>query len=324
MADNKSKLKMIEEELAGYVKTDRKNWVRIYQLMHEVETGKLYEEREDTPSFTSWVNALADELGVHVSLLWARLKAGRSYTEYEERAANRGKAVTPLAELSVSPDSLNLCEKVAGKSAAEMDRLIDKVVAGELTREDLRAAARAKRAGGGSMPATRHDRIDAAGRTEDASGVTAADIVVALRKPSWLAVAREDKYFEHVYHFFTEFRIPSGTSRNARRIDVMIAETVTAAEMDKIILRGIEIKIDINDLLEDHKMQEYTQFCDYFYIAVPSGNPELLAAAETVRRPSWGILMVSKDGNVTVVYDPERLDAVSRVTTLTNCLIKLK
>ena len=320
----KSKLRLIEEELAGCVKADRKNWVKIYQLMHEVEVDRLYAERDDTPSFTSWVNALADDLSVHVSLLWARLKAGRSYTEYEERASRQGRTVTPLSALSVSPDSINLCEKVAGKNAAEMDDLIDKVVEGSLTRDDLRAAARAKRAAGGKMPTTRHDRIDAADRTEEDSGITAADIVVALRKSSWLTAARTDKYFEHVYHFFTEFRIPSGTSRHARRIDVMIAETVTAAELDEIILRGVEIKTDINDLRDDHKMQEYTNFCDYFYIAVPDGSSELLEAAESVRRPSWGILTVAKDGKVTVVHEPEKLNPVFRNVTLTNCLIKLK
>ena len=317
------KLKRIEEELAGYVKIDRKNWVRIYQLMHEVETGKLYEEREDTPSFTAWVNALADEMHVHVSLLWARLKAGRSYTEYEERAAEQKRAVVQISALDVSPDSINLCEKVAGKNAAEMDRLIDMVVAGDLTREDLRAAARAKRADGGVMPTTRHDRIDAAGRTEDATRVTAADIAMALRKPSWLAVARDEPYFEHVYHLFSEFRIASGTSRDVRRIDAMIAETVTVSERDEVTLRGVEIKIDKSDLLTDHKMQEYTQFCDFFYIAIPADNPEMLEAADSVRRPSWGVLTVSKDGSISVVREPERMNAVFRDKTMANCLIRL-
>ncbi|MBP3882944.1 MAG: hypothetical protein J6E40_12375 [Lachnospiraceae bacterium] len=321
-----TKLKLIEEELAGCVKADRKNWVKIYQLMHEVEVGRLYEQRDDTPSFTSWVNALADELNVHVSLLWARLKAGRSYTEYEERAANRGKSVTPLAELSVSPDSLNLCEKVAGKNAAEMDRLIDKVVAGELTREDLRAAARAKRAGGGSMPATRHDRIDAAGRTEDTERVTASDIAMALRQSTWLSIADDEErkdYLDRKYHVFTEFRIQSGTSRNVRRIDAMVAETCTLRERDEVVLRGIEIKVDKNDLLNDRKMQEYTQFCDYFYIGIPADDQEMLDAADSVRRPSWGVLTVSKDGAVSVIREPERLNAVFRDKTIANCLIKL-
>ena len=322
MADDE--LKKIEEELAGYIRTDRKNWTRIYQLMHEVETKKLYKGRRDTPSFTSWVNALADELQVHVSLLWARLKAGRIYAEYEERAVKQGRSVPDFAELAVSPDSINLCEKVAGKNAAEMDKLIDRVVEGSLTRDDLRAAAKAKRASGGKMPTTRHDRVNAEDRTEKTSEVTAADIVVALRKSSWLTVARTDKYFDHIYRFYTEFRIPSGSSRSTRRIDVMIAETFTVDEPDVLALRGIEIKIDINDLLGDHKMQEYTDFCDYFYIAIPAGSPELLEAAESVRRPSWGILTVTKDGKVTVAREPERLNPAFRSVTLTNCLIKLK
>ena len=104
----------------------------------------------------------------------------------------------------------------------------------------------------------------------------------------------------------------------------MIAETFTVDEPDVLALRGIEIKIDINDLLGDHKMQEYTQFCDYFYIAVPDGSSELLEAAESVRRPSWGILTVTKDGKVTVAHAPEKLNPAFRDVTLTNCLIKLK
>lgn len=318
-----SKLKKIEEELAGYVKTDRRNWVQIYRLMHEVEEDRLYKERSDTPSFTSWVNALADELHVHVSLLWARLKAGRSYAEYEARAEQQGRTVIPLADVAVSPDSLNLCEKVAGKNSAEMDKLIDKVIAGDLTRDDLRAAARAKRASGGMMPTTRHDRISANQRVEKSAIVTAADIIMALRKSSWLPIAREDEYFEHIYHLFAEFRIPSGSSRSVRRIDAMIAETITETERDKVTLRGIEIKVDTNDLLGDHKMQEYTQYCDYFYIAVPADDPEILSAAQSVRRPGWGILTVTKGGEVTVAQEPKQLSPIFRDKTLANCIIKM-
>lgn len=319
-----SKLKSIEEELAGYVRTDKKNWVRIYQLMKQVDTEKLYKERDDTPSFTAWVNALADNLHVHVSLLWARLKAGRTYTEYEARAAEQGRTVAPLTGIAVSPDSLNLCEKIAGKNAVEMDRLIEKVVDGSLSRDDLRAAARAKRAFGGTMPTTRHDRISAEERTEKVDTVTAADIVMALRKsPEWLETARDDDFFEHKYRIFDEFRIPSGSSRSARRIDAMVFETVTAAERDEIVIRGIEIKVSKSDLLRDHKMEEYTSFCDYFYIAIPADDPEILAAAESIRRSSWGVLIVSKEGGVTVVHEPEKMEAVFRDKTLANCILRL-
>ena len=36
------KLKKIEEELAGYVKTDRRNWVKIYKLMNEKTLDRLH------------------------------------------------------------------------------------------------------------------------------------------------------------------------------------------------------------------------------------------------------------------------------------------
>lgn len=321
-------LKEIEHELSGCVKVDKKNWTRIYILMKAVDDGQLYKQREDTPSFTSWVNTLADELGVHVSLLWARKKAGKSYDEYVKRAEQQGRQVRNLEEISVSPDSINLCEKVAGKNAAEMDRLIDKVVAGELSREDLRAAAKARRAaasetGTKAMATSRHDRIEAADRTETEERVTAADIVMAMRKSDWLNPVRTDTYFRHAYHIFPEFALQTGTSTHARRADAMIVETVTASERGEVVLRGIEIKVDNHDLENDHKMAEYTDFCDYFYVAIPEGDKEMLETAESLIRPAWGIMTVSKEGKITIKRDPERLEAVMRDKTLSAALIKL-
>ena len=184
-------LKEIEQELSGCIKVDKRNWTRMYQLMNEVESEQMYKERQDTPTFTSWVNALAEEMGVHVSLLWSRKKAGKSYDEYRQRAERKGRKVADLEDLSVSPDSINLCEKVAGKNATEMDRLIEQVVAGKLTREDLRAAAKArKEISGLKGPRSRHDRVTAADRTETEASVTASDIVMALKKSTWLMVAK--------------------------------------------------------------------------------------------------------------------------------------
>lgn len=329
MADKEYKLQRIEEELAGYIKADRKSWVRIYQLMNEVEADKLYMERTDTPSFTSWVNALAEELHVHVSLLWARLKAGRTYAEYEERAARKGRTVAALDTVAVSPDSLNLCEKVAGRNASEMDHLIDRVLAGELTRGDLRKAAKAKRGtvdtvdGKDRKVRTRHNRLNAADRTDMPEKITAADIIMALGKSSWLKKEREDPYFRHVYAMLPEFRIPSGTSRHVRKIDAMVFETVTVSDYDEVAIRGFEIKVSKSDLLADCKMQEYTDFCDFFYIAIPAGSSEILEAAESVRRPSWGVITVTKDGEIKVVHEPERMNAVFRDKSLANGIIKL-
>ena len=78
-------LQEIEQELSGCVKADQRTWARIYRLMDEVERRQLYRQRPGTPSFTRWLNTLAEEIGVHVSLLWARKKAGKNYEEYKER-----------------------------------------------------------------------------------------------------------------------------------------------------------------------------------------------------------------------------------------------
>ncbi len=310
-------LKEIEQELSGCVKADQRTWARIYRLMDEVERRQLYRQRPGTPSFTRWLNTLAEEIGVHVSLLWARKKAGKNYEEYKERAEQQGRAVPELEDLSVSPDSLNLCEKVAGKNATEMDRLIDRVIAGDLTREDLRAAAKARK----DVAKSRHDRIEAKDRTGNDARVTASDIVLALHKADWLTATRDD-YFEHIYKCFPEFRVNTGTTRHSRQIDALIVETLTAVERDEVVLRGIEIKVDVNDLVRDQKMAEYTDFCDFFYLAIPADEERLIAAAEASIQPDWGLLTVGKDGKICVLRDAEKMKALFRDKALSTCLIK--
>ncbi len=318
-----SKLQEIEKEISSCLSVDKSNWIRIYRLIDEVDRDKLYLERTDTPSFTSWVNYLAGVLNVHVSLLWSRKKAGKVYDEYRQRAIEQNRTVPELEDLRISPDSISLCERVAGKNAKEMDRLIEKVIDGTLTREDLRAAAKAKRAGNGIMATTRHDRIEPEDRTETEDIVTAADIMMALRKSGWLKIQRDEPYFDHVYHCYAEFRVDTGTSHHARRIDALIAETLTESERDRITLRGVEIKVDCNDLKNDHKMAEYCEFVDYFYLAIPEDSADMLELAKSVIRPEWGIITVSKDGIIKIKHDPERLNPTFRDKTMSTALIKM-
>ena len=273
------RLSSIEAELSSIMKADVSNWTRVYILMDTVDKQKLYKSREDTPTFTSWVNKLADTLHVHVSLLWSRRKAGSVYAEYFERAQAQGRSAQPIESLKASPDAISLCAKVAGKNAAVMDDLIEKVVSGELHRKDLRAAAEAKRVqaaerGEIAMATSRHNAITPEDRTETERHVTAADVVLALQKSDWLPLKRPDARFPHIYQTFTEFAVNAGSTHYARRIDVLIAETRTAEHPREVLLRGIEIKVDPHDLLDDHKMSEYVSFCDYFYLAIPEETEE--------------------------------------------------
>lgn len=335
MADEKNvqkqlaELTEIEDELSGCVKSDTTTWVKIYRLMDKVEKEKLYISR-GLRSYTAWVNGIATKMHVHVSLLWARKKAGRVYEEYQERQQAEGKEVPALERIdSISPDSLNLCEKVAGKNAVELDKLITEVAKGTLSREDLREAARAKRtaaeASGLAVTRTRHNRLTAETRTETETKITAADIVLALSKSSeWLNEHFVyHPYVDRAYKLLTEFGADTGTSRDIRRIDAAIFENLTTGKNDDIAIRGIEIKVSCGDLKRDHKMAEYTDFCDYFYIAIPDGDEAILELAKSVALPEWGILLIDENRKVKVSRDASRLKPIFRDKSLSRALIRI-
>lgn len=327
-----SKLKQIEAELTESVRQDNVTWQRCYELMNAVDTGKLYEE-EGLKNFTAWVNQMADVIGCHVSLLWSRLKAGRTYSEYEKRARAAGREVPELAEAPLSPDTLKLCSSVAGADGAALDNLIDKSLSGELSRKDLRVAAKAKRARAPEHVGTRHSaEADRAarenGNAAPTPALTAAEIVLALQtSTAWVGKPDEDPEHNNIdrkYRVFTEFRANTDSTYYPRRFDVLAVETLTVPERDAVKLHGVEIKVSKSDLLGDKKMQEYTDFCDFFYIAVPDSE-EMIEAAKSIRfnKCPWGILAVSTDGELRVVIEAKEKPGWQRDKTIAAALIKL-
>ena len=263
----------IEKELEGLLSTDKKSWVRIYELMEIVDREKLYEE--NFKSYTGWVNAFADKAKVHVSLLWNRKKAGKVYSAYEERAKEKGQSVPTIEEVRVSADNFNLIEKIAGNNTKIADELIDKVIQGEMKRTDLKNAwstvkANREAVGKKSVRVNAYDKDDIKVESEK---ITATDIVLALSNKNWMD--EEDifycRYAQEKYKLMTEFAVPTGTSRHARRMDALILENLTV-ETDKnynLHLHAIEIKVNKHDLVSDHKMQEYIEYADYFWLVVP-------------------------------------------------------
>lgn len=323
----------IEGQLGQYLAADKKNWIQTYLLMSEVQDKELY--IVNYRSYTKWVNHLADSLSIHVSTLWSRLKAGKNYAEYASRAREQGRIVPQIEEIDVSPDSLNLCAKVAGKNAAEMDKLVDQVVAGDLTRENLRQAA------GEFVAKSRFDCVQPSDRTEMEEKITAADIILALQSSSWLFSQSTDNpiwekvitdpresvkktYIKEKYRIFEEFPVNSGTSRHSRRLDALIAENISVPlhADNPVNLIGVEIKVDINDLKNDCKMQEYTNFVDQFYLAI-SDEKDIVNAALSTKLDSWGLLTVSKDGQIKVLQTADKLPAIMRDKTLNSLVLKL-
>ena len=329
----------IEGQLGQYLAADKKNWIQTYLLMSEVQDKDLY--IVNYRSYTKWVNHLADSLSIHVSTLWSRLKAGKNYAEYAARAAEHGRTVPKIEEIDVSPDSLNLCAKVAGKNAVEMDKLVDQVVAGDLTRDNLRQAAKARKAAGEFVARSRFDCVQAKDRTEMEEKITAADIILALQSSSWLFSQSTDNpiwekvitdpresvkktYIKEKYRVFEEFTIDPGTSRHSRRLDALIAENISVPlhADNPVNLIGVEIKVDINDLKNDCKMQEYTDFVDQFYLAVPD-EEDIVNAALSIKLDTWGLIIVSKDGQIKVLQTADKLSAIMRDKTLNNLILKL-
>lgn len=329
----------IEGQLGQYLAADKKNWIQTYLLMSEVQDKELY--IVNYRSYTKWVNHLADSLSIHVSTLWSRLKAGKNYAEYAARAAEHGRTVPKIEEIDVSPDSLNLCAKVAGKNAVEMDKLVDQVVAGDLTRDNLRQAAKARKAAGEFVARSRFDCVQAKDRTEMEEKITAADIILALQSSSWLFSQSTDNpiwekvitdpresvkktYIKEKYRVFEEFAIDPGTSRHSRRLDALIAENISVPlhADNPVNLIGVEIKVDINDLKNDCKMQEYTDFVDQFYLAVPD-EEDIVNAALSIKLDTWGLIIVSKDGQIKVLQTADKLSAIMRDKILNNLILKL-
>lgn len=294
-------LSTIEKEIQTVIEADKASWIRIYQLMSEVESEKLYENTYS--SYTQWVNKISENMHIHVSLLWRRKKAGAFYSEYLKRMQARGKDVSFNDLEHVSPDNLVLAERIAGNNTAVADQLIEKIQQGELKRKDLSsalaAAKRCRAEKGIPDPINGYDKkkqqktSEVSGTKPDQKKITALDITAALEiYRHWIGEPVEKQGRAPKYKVFTEFGVDSPGTRNARRIDALVAETLTTKHPRQIKLHGIEIKVSRSDLEHDDKMSEYTQYIDYFWIAVP---PYLITDAKNLTLPEWGILAVDQE-----------------------------
>lgn len=318
-------LKNAENELLALLNQDKNNWVLIYRLMDQVEKEKAYEATNR--SYTQWVNSLADKAKVHVSLLWARKKAGNAYDEYAKRLEAKGIQAPALEEISVSPDNINLVAKIAGSNSDVADDLIAKVATNELHRADLKKAwadVKEERLKKGISP-TRKSRHS----EEVESGVSMTTIIKLelMNSSEWLSKVVND-YYKYLpgplYKALPELAVRPGTSKSARRIDMAALETFTNEEIPgnhDLTLHGIEIKISKGDLLHDSKMQEYTDYCDYFWVAIPE---DLIEEAKGYALEDWGILAYHRNksgsGELRCIKKANKLNAPMREFALVEAI----
>ncbi|WP_236548149.1 hypothetical protein [Enterococcus faecalis] len=127
-------LRRIEHEIEEILSKDSHSWVRLYELIREVEYNKLW--RNEYSSFTQWIKHLAYVAGVTESLIWKRKKAGEIYFDYQQRARSRGVSVPNIEDVEVSPDNFELVEKISQGNSQIKDELMQQVLAKDIKRSD--------------------------------------------------------------------------------------------------------------------------------------------------------------------------------------------
>lgn len=324
-------LESIEDKISLILSDSMKSWVDLYLLLEQVREGKLYEPEHR--SFTAFIRHVADINNVHESILWQRRKAGKTYRRYQQIKEQQGKgakAIEELKESKVSPETLELCQKIAQKDDEVFTTLVEKAINGEVTRDSLRQAYTTMRdkqieeaiRNDLSNPERNKHEKDMQSMANDQKELTGqnksqkdplktAEISLALDSSAWIRkfadILGTDRIDEaDIYNFarsgtgifrsLSEFPVTSVTTRYDRKVDKAIFETITLAghflRTYQISTHQVEIKVSKTDLKHDTKMQDYAQSFDYSWLCVPV---ELKEEALSVKPEKFGLLLYNFD-----------------------------
>lgn len=315
-----TELKQIEDKLSIYLSSDRRNWADTFKLMRRVRDEELYTDKY--ASFTQWVNALADRNHYHQSTLWNRFNAGNTYAEYAERKKKIGQAVPAIEDVDISPDSIALVGTIANRSKNTVytDELMDKALNHELSRQDLRDVNRQIRDEHSRIKQDVDCDLDKINVDNKKIKVTADMMVSAFKNDtSWLDADHRHRKNDF-YQVYPELPVHSGTSIHARRMDECVLENLTDdhALSNHVNIHCVENKVSKNDLTHDHKMGEYADYGDFFWLCIPK---ELLEVAKKYVAPGWGILLVDEYKKITIARKAKKRECLFRQETLTEAVI---
>lgn len=321
----------IEKKLIELFISERKNWVSIYLLLKIVYEEMLW--RVNYNSYTQWVKEFAIRSKVHESSIWHIRKMGAVYEKYSKQMESKGMKVEDIKNTKVSANNLVILEKIDKYSPEKTEELVEKIFNKEITKNDLEEIYRAVRPSKKSSENNISSKTDGEIRIEKIKdNIKASNILSTLYNiESWLGKKKERKYFKSSYEqdkvqCFSEFPLFTGTTRHSRRIDFLCVENMTSENLWELNIHGIEIKVNEHDLLNDEKYTEYTEFVDYFYLAVPE---ELGEIAQKNKFNGCGLIIISKDKENTnkfiakVVEIPIKLNPLRREDTLTSITLKL-
>ncbi|EMW5404115.1 hypothetical protein [Enterococcus faecalis] len=241
-------LRKIEHEIEEILAKDTHSWVRLYELIREVEHNKLW--RNEYSSFTRWIKHLAHIAGVTESLIWKRKKAGEIYFDYQQRAAGRGVSVPNIEDVEVSPDNFELVEKISQGNSQIKDKLMQQVLAKDIKRADLLntwATIKTLQAkeGGGIIKKNRYSKID----SSDEQIFTISDFSFALSESLWLQSINNSYHKgKSVYKLVPNFSFYSSLLMRSVTLDFLLLENVSSKYTEELNTHSIEIVFSDNKL----------------------------------------------------------------------------
>ncbi|EGO6091229.1 hypothetical protein G9L19_002863, partial [Enterococcus faecalis] len=241
-------LRKIEHEIEEILSKDTHSWVRLYELIREVEYNKLW--RNEYSSFTQWIKHLAYVAGVTESLIWKRKKAGEIYFDYQQRSAGRGVSVPNIEDVEVSPDNFELVEKISQGNNQIKDELMQKVLAKDIKRSDLVntwstiKTIQAKE-GGKIVKKNRYSKID----SSDKQIFTISDFSFALSESSWLQSTNNSHHKgKSVYKLVPNFSFYSSLLMRYITLDFLLLENVSNKYTQELNTHSIEIVLSDSNL----------------------------------------------------------------------------
>ncbi|RXF35206.1 hypothetical protein EG868_05020 [Enterococcus faecalis] len=278
-------LRKIEHEIEEILSKDTHSWVRLYELIREVEYNKLW--RNEYSSFTQWIKHLAYVTGVTESLIWKRKKAGEIYFDYQQRAAGRGVSVPNIEDVGVSPDNFELVEKISQGNSQIKDELMQQVLAKDIKRSDLLntwatiKTIQAKE-GGGIVKKNRYSKID----SSDEQIFTVSD-----------------------FSFYSSLLMRQVT------LDFLLLENVSSKYTQELNTHSIEIVFSdnkLNNIILNPKT-------NYSWIVVPE---DILLLASKELPEGIGLLKISDKRKIQIIKPAARNIETSKLDILQAFIVK--
>lgn len=260
-------LEKIEDKISLILSDSMKSWVDLYLLLEQVRENKLY--KPEHRSFTAFIRHVAEVNNVYESILWQRRRAGKTYRRYQQIKEQQGKgakAIEELKESKVSPETLELCQKIAQKNDEVFTTLVEKAINGEITRDSLRQAYTTMRDkeiseairrdlrhendtendthAKGTQSMANNKKENTEQNTNPKDPLKTAEISLALDSSSWMekfaqilgtdAIDQNDIYNftrkgRGIFKTLNEFPVTSLTTRFDRKVDKAVFETITLA-----------------------------------------------------------------------------------------------